>query len=171
MAPPGEPQTKPRALNIALSSARGELIVVYDAEDAPSPDQLRLAASRFAVDKGIDCLQARLAIRNHDESWLSKLFAIEYAMLFDFINPGLCALDLADCARRQLESLSRRLPRRRGRLGRVERYRGRRPRNSARALRLSGEKRSIPTRRRKLRMNSGIGSGNGCAGKKAGCRP
>ena len=94
MAPSGQPQTKPRALNIALSGARGDLIVVYDAEDIPSPDQLRLAASRFAADKDLDCLQARLAIRNHGESWLSKLFAIEYAMLFDVINPGLCALDL-----------------------------------------------------------------------------
>jgi cellulose synthase/poly-beta-1,6-N-acetylglucosamine synthase-like glycosyltransferase len=94
VAPAGEPQTKPRALNISLSSARGELIVVYDAEDVPAPDQLRLAASCFAADKDLDCLQARLAIRNHGESWLSKLFAIEYAVLFDIINPGLCALNL-----------------------------------------------------------------------------
>ena len=94
VAPSGKPQTKPRALNIALSSARGDLIVVYDAEDIPCADQLRLAASRFAADKDLDCLQARLAIRNHGESWLSRLFAIEYAILFDVINPGLCALDL-----------------------------------------------------------------------------
>jgi hypothetical protein len=72
VAPPGEPKTKPRALNIALPSARGELLVVYDAEDAPAPDQLRLAASRFAADESLDCLQARLAILNHDESWLSR---------------------------------------------------------------------------------------------------
>jgi glycosyltransferase XagB len=94
VAPSGKPQTKPRALNIALSSARGDLIVVYDAEDIPAPDQLRLAASRFAADKNLDCLQARLSIRNHSESWLSKLFAVEYAILFDIINPGLCALNL-----------------------------------------------------------------------------
>ena len=94
VAPAGKPQTKPRALNIALSSARGDFLVVFDAEDAPAPDQLRLAASRFAAEKDLDCLQARLAIRNHDESWLSKLFAIEYAILFDLLNPGLCALNL-----------------------------------------------------------------------------
>ena len=94
VAPPGQPQTKPRALNIALSSARGDFVVVYDAEDAPSPDQLRLAASCFAAEKDLDCLQARLAIRNHGDSLLSKLFAIEYATLFDLINPGLCALNL-----------------------------------------------------------------------------
>ena len=94
IAPPGEPSTKPRALNIALASARGELLVIYDAEDSPAPDQLRLAASRFAADIGLDCLQARLTIRNHDNSWLSKLFAVEYAALFDLINPGLCALEM-----------------------------------------------------------------------------
>jgi glycosyltransferase XagB len=94
VAPSGKPQTKPRALNIALSSVRGELVVVYDAEDIPAPDQLRLAASRFSAERDLDCLQARLAIRNHGDSWLSKLFAIEYAILFDVINPGLCALNL-----------------------------------------------------------------------------
>jgi cellulose synthase/poly-beta-1,6-N-acetylglucosamine synthase-like glycosyltransferase len=46
------------------------------------------------VDKHLDCLQARLAIRNHGDSWLSKLFAIEYAVLFDIVIPGLCALNL-----------------------------------------------------------------------------
>src|SRR5205823_10719065 len=54
----------------------------------------RLAASAFAADRRLDCLQARLTIRNSDDSWLAKLFAAEYAVLFDLINPGLCALDL-----------------------------------------------------------------------------
>ena len=35
VAPPGAPSTKPRALNLALAEARGELLVVYDAEDIP----------------------------------------------------------------------------------------------------------------------------------------
>jgi len=94
VAPPGAPATKPRALNIAMLTARGEHVVVFDAEDAPAPDQLRLAASRFAAEARVDCLQARLTIRNSEDSWLSKLFAAEYAVLFDLINPGLCALDL-----------------------------------------------------------------------------
>ena len=42
VAPAGHPATKPRALNIALPSVRGEFVVVYDAiEDIPAPDQLR----------------------------------------------------------------------------------------------------------------------------------
>ncbi len=94
VAPPGEPKTKPRALNIALAEARGELLVVYDAEDIPAPGQLRLAASRFAAEREVDCLQARLTVRNPKDSWLSRLFSLEYATLFDLVNPGLCALGL-----------------------------------------------------------------------------
>ena len=94
IAPPGEPSTKPRALNLALAEARSELLVVYDAEDIPAPGQLRLAASRFAAERAVDCLQARLTVRNADDSWLSRLFSLEYATLFDLINPGLCALGL-----------------------------------------------------------------------------
>jgi cellulose synthase/poly-beta-1,6-N-acetylglucosamine synthase-like glycosyltransferase len=92
VAPPGAPATKPRALNIALPLARGDLIVIYDAEDVPAPDQLRRAAARFAEDETIDCLQARLVVQNVDVSWLTKLFAIEYAALFDIVNPGLASL-------------------------------------------------------------------------------
>jgi len=94
VAPPGAPTTKPRALNIAMLTVRGEHVVVFDAEDAPDPDQLRLAASRFAAEPRLDCLQARLSIRNGEDSWLAQLFAVEYAVLFDLINPGLCALEL-----------------------------------------------------------------------------
>ena len=94
VAPPGLPATKPRALNVALPAARGALVVVFDAEDEPDPDQLRLAAARFAADPGVDCLQAALTINNAAESWISAMFAIEYATLFDLIDPGLAALDL-----------------------------------------------------------------------------
>ena len=38
VAPPGEPSTKPRALNVALPAARGDLIVIYDAEDEPDSE-------------------------------------------------------------------------------------------------------------------------------------
>lgn len=37
------PRTKPKALNYALLLARGEYLVIYDAEDRPEPDQLRRA--------------------------------------------------------------------------------------------------------------------------------
>ena len=41
------PQTKPKACNFALRFARGEYLVVYDAEDRPEPDQLRKVVATF----------------------------------------------------------------------------------------------------------------------------
>ena len=68
VAPAGWPRTKPRALNIALPLVRGELLVVFDAEDAPAPGQLREAAERFLRSpRELACLQARLAIDNIEE--------------------------------------------------------------------------------------------------------
>ena len=93
VAPAGAPRTKPRALNIGLAQARGDLITIFDAEDEPEPDQLRKAAAAFAAaPPQVGCLQARLAIDNADDGWLARLFAIEYAALFHVINPGLSRL-------------------------------------------------------------------------------
>jgi cellulose synthase/poly-beta-1,6-N-acetylglucosamine synthase-like glycosyltransferase len=95
VAPDGQPRTKPRALNVALAGARGSLICVFDAEDIPQASQLREAASRFAAaPHRVACLQGRLAIDNFEDGWLVRCFAIEYAALFDVINPGLSALRL-----------------------------------------------------------------------------
>lgn len=93
IAPEGAPRTKPRALNIGLALARGRHLVVFDAEDEPEPDQLRKAAAAFAaLPPNFACLQARLAIDNTNDGWLPKMFAIEYAALFDAFNPGLAHL-------------------------------------------------------------------------------
>jgi cellulose synthase/poly-beta-1,6-N-acetylglucosamine synthase-like glycosyltransferase len=95
VCPAGRPRTKPRALNAALLQARGSLLVVFDAEDVPDPGQLRLAASVFAgAPDELACLQASLAIDNTRDSWLTRLFTIEYAALFDVLLPGLARLGL-----------------------------------------------------------------------------
>ncbi|HXI86092.1 MAG TPA: glycosyltransferase family 2 protein, partial [Parvularculaceae bacterium] len=88
--PPSAPKTKPKACNHALHLARGELLVVYDAEDAPEPDQLRKAAAAFAAgDARLACLQARLNYYNAFDNWLTGLFAVEYALWFDSLLPAL----------------------------------------------------------------------------------
>jgi glycosyltransferase XagB len=92
---PARPRTKPRAPNIALPLARGEFVAVYDAEDMPQPDQLRLAVETFAREPvNVGCVQARLVINNTEDSWITRFFTIEYATLFDVINPGLANLDM-----------------------------------------------------------------------------
>ena len=59
--PRGTIKTKPRALNYALDHCPGSIIGVYDAEDAPEPDQLRKVARRFAEsDEKLACVQGTL---------------------------------------------------------------------------------------------------------------
>jgi glycosyltransferase XagB len=93
--PRGEPRTKPRALNFALNFARGEIIGVYDAEDRPESDQLLRVAQRFAA-LGPDtaCLQGQLDYFNARYNLLSRLFAIEYAIWFRVLLPGVQRLGL-----------------------------------------------------------------------------
>jgi len=90
IVPASLPTTKPKACNYALAFARGELLVVYDAEDIPGPGQLREAVEAF--DRGgelLACLQAPLAYYNWTENWLTRHFAIEYAAIFDLLLPTL----------------------------------------------------------------------------------
>jgi len=89
IVPDQEPRTKPKALNFALPMARGEFVVVYDAEDIPQPDQLRRAVALFADEPGLDCLQAELVIDNANENWLTALFCAEYAGQFGLLLPAL----------------------------------------------------------------------------------
>ncbi|MET3889779.1 cellulose synthase/poly-beta-1,6-N-acetylglucosamine synthase-like glycosyltransferase [Bosea sp. OAE506] len=90
IVPPGDPRTKPRALNLALIEARGELFTIFDAEDIPDPQQLRMAAARFLrAPEDLACLQAHLVIDHPGEGLLPALFALEYAGLFEVLNPGL----------------------------------------------------------------------------------
>lgn len=88
IVPDGQPRTKPKALNYALEFATGELVVVFDAEDRPEPDQLRKAAAIFAhAPPELVCLQARLDYYNARQNWLTRQFTIEYASLFRGLLP------------------------------------------------------------------------------------
>jgi glycosyltransferase XagB len=87
--PDAPPFTKPKALDYALPLVRGAYVVVYDAEDIPNPDQLRLAAAAFAADPGVDCLQAELLVDNARENALTGLFTGEYAGQFGIVLPAL----------------------------------------------------------------------------------
>jgi cellulose synthase/poly-beta-1,6-N-acetylglucosamine synthase-like glycosyltransferase len=90
IVPPGEPRTKPKALTYALAFARGDMVVVYDAEDRPEPDQLRRAAAAFAKRADLGCVQARL-IPDNEATWFSRMFALEYAANFEVLLPALAS--------------------------------------------------------------------------------
>jgi len=94
--PLGTLQTKPRALNYALSFAKGSIIGVYDAEDAPASDQIHVVVNRFAQ-RGpeVACLQGRLDFYNTHSNWLARCFTVEYATWFRIMLPGLERMGLA----------------------------------------------------------------------------
>ncbi|MFK5977561.1 MAG: glycosyltransferase family 2 protein [Rhizobiaceae bacterium] len=86
--PYAEPRTKPKALNYALPLCTGKYLVLYDAEDQPDPDQLLEAYYKFQNgDPTLVCLQAPLHIHNHSQSWLTRMFTLEYCTQFEGILP------------------------------------------------------------------------------------
>lgn len=92
--PPGFPRTKPKACNYGLSVARGQFVVIYDAEDRAEKDQLLKVIAAFrAVDPSVVCIQAKLNYYNPRENFLTRSFALEYTAWFDFVLPGIQYLD------------------------------------------------------------------------------
>lgn len=90
LVPPSRPQTKPKACNYALPFARGDYLVIYDAEDKPEPDQLRKVAATFRRGGSkLACVQCRLNYYNARENWLTRMFTLDYSLWFDLMLPGL----------------------------------------------------------------------------------
>ncbi len=93
--PEGQPRTKPRAMNYALNFTRGSIVGIYDAEDAPAPDQIMKVAVRFrAAPARVACLQGMLDYYNPTRNWMSRCFTIEYAGWFRLMLPGIARLGL-----------------------------------------------------------------------------
>ena len=93
--PDGPLHTKPRALNFGLTFCRGSVIGVYDAEDAPEPDQIHRIVRAFAVaGPRVACVQGRLDYYNRRHNWMTRCFTIEYAGWFGLVLPGLARLGL-----------------------------------------------------------------------------
>ena len=90
VVPPSVPKTKPKACNFGLAHARGEYLVIYDAEDIPDPLQLKKAYLTFRKLPGnIICLQAKLNYHNTGQNLLTRFFTAEYSLWFDVILTGL----------------------------------------------------------------------------------
>lgn len=94
IVPHSEPKTKPKACNYGLGFAKGEYLVVYDAEDKPDPQQLKKAYLAFSkTGKQVACLQAKLNYYNPRHNLLTRFFTAEYSLWFDVILPGLQSID------------------------------------------------------------------------------
>ena len=90
------PTGKPRACNHGLANARGEYLVIFDAEDRPEKDQLRKSVLAFReTSPEVVCLQAQLNYFNRTRNLLTRWFTAEYSVWFDQLLPGLQAMDVA----------------------------------------------------------------------------
>ncbi len=90
IVPKSQPKTKPKALNYGLRIAKGEFVVIYDAEDVPDPLQLKKAVVAFSKAKrDVICIQAKLSFYNPTQNILTRLFTIEYSLWFDLVLTGL----------------------------------------------------------------------------------
>ena len=82
-------------MNYGLNFARGSIVGVYDAEDAPEPDQILKVARKFLeVPSDVACLQGVLDFYNAHNTWLTRCFTIDYAIWFRLVLPGLVRLGL-----------------------------------------------------------------------------
>ena len=96
LVPDGQPRTKPRAMNYALDLCRGSIVGIYDAEDAPDPDQIDRVVARFATAPAeMVCLQGVLDYYNPRQNWMARCFTIEYASWFRVMMPGMARLGFA----------------------------------------------------------------------------
>jgi glycosyltransferase XagB len=88
--PMSQPKTKPKACNYALRLARGNYLTIYDAEDKPEPNQLKMVVAAFRqMGEKTACIQARLNYFNAHENWLTRMFTLEYTLWFDMFLPAL----------------------------------------------------------------------------------
>ena len=94
VVPVSLPATKPKALNVAMMQAKGEIVTIYDAEDRPHSGQLKNAARALGADKNLAAVQAPLSYYNSDQNWLTRQFTLEYDGLFKIWNPLLTAIGL-----------------------------------------------------------------------------
>lgn len=89
VVPDSKPKTKPKACNYGLSFAKGEYVVIFDAEDIPDPLQLKKAYLGFQNSaENVICLQAKLNYYNPHQNWLTRFFTAEYSLWFDLTLTG-----------------------------------------------------------------------------------
>ncbi|KAN0062766.1 hypothetical protein ACQY0O_004961 [Thecaphora frezii] len=72
---------------LTLDGCKGEIITLYDTDHYPDPNALRWVARRFLAG-GIDIIQGRCCIYNYDETWVTRLVAAEFDMIYGVMHSG-----------------------------------------------------------------------------------
>ncbi|NEV94530.1 glycosyltransferase [Psychroflexus sp. YR1-1] len=95
IVPYAQPKTKPKACNYGLYFSKGKYLAIYDAEDIPDSDQLKLVNALFhKLPEEYIVIQCALNYFNKTENFLTRMFTLEYSYWFDYMLPGLDGLDI-----------------------------------------------------------------------------
>ncbi|QBD79767.1 glycosyltransferase [Ktedonosporobacter rubrisoli] len=76
-----KPTSKPRAMNHALTVARGDIVTIFDAEDEPHPDILNIINTTM-INEDVDVVQSGVQLMNHNTKWFCFLNVLEYFFWF-----------------------------------------------------------------------------------------
>jgi cellulose synthase/poly-beta-1,6-N-acetylglucosamine synthase-like glycosyltransferase len=79
-------ESKAQNVNAALSEATGEFIGIFDADHHPDPHCFRRAWRWLA--SGYDVVQGHCMVRNGDETWVSRMVAVEFEAIYAVSHPG-----------------------------------------------------------------------------------
>lgn len=91
--PYAQPKTKPKACNYGLHFSKGKYLTIYDAEDIPDSDQLKMVNALFhKLPEEYIVVQCALNYFNKTENFLTRMFTLEYSYWFDYMLPGLDGL-------------------------------------------------------------------------------
>jgi hypothetical protein len=78
--------SKAQNVNAAMALVTGEFTGVFDADHHPEPDSFR-RAFRWIAD-GYDVVQGHPVVRNGDASWVARMVAVEFEMIYGVSHPG-----------------------------------------------------------------------------------
>ena len=93
VVPYAQPKTKPKACNYGLHFSKGKYLTIYDAEDIPDSDQLKMVNALFhKLPDHYIVVQCALNYFNKTENFLTRMFTLEYSYWFDYMLPGLDGL-------------------------------------------------------------------------------
>lgn len=76
-----KPINKPHGLNLALQTAHGDVVTIFDAEDEPHPDILNIINTTM-LDEDVDVVQSGVQLMNHNTRWFCFLNVLEYFFWF-----------------------------------------------------------------------------------------
>jgi cellulose synthase/poly-beta-1,6-N-acetylglucosamine synthase-like glycosyltransferase/GGDEF domain-containing protein len=79
-------ESKAQNVNAALSEATGEFIGIFDADHHPDPHCFRRAWRWLA--SGYDVVQGHCMVRNGEETWISRIVAVEFEAIYGVSHPG-----------------------------------------------------------------------------------